>query len=117
MYYNDAKEGEDHSVKDKDLCKLITFWTQDPEQIDRIFRKSKLFRPEKWDKVHHSNGDTYGFGTIKYALKTRKSVYITGIAASSDIDGFNVDMYPFTVGLTHLKCRKSNIVLNILISP
>ena len=51
MYYNDAKEGEDHSVKDKDLCKLITFWTQDPEQIDRIFRKSKLFRPEKIIKI------------------------------------------------------------------
>jgi primase-polymerase (primpol)-like protein len=97
MYYNDAKEGEDRSVKDKDLCKLITFWTQDPEQVDRIFRKSKLFRPEKWDKRHFSNGDTYGQATIKYALKTRKSVYITGIAASSYIDGFNVDMYPFKV--------------------
>jgi putative DNA primase/helicase len=97
MYYNGAKEGEDPSVRDKDLCKLITFWTQDAEQIDRIFRKSKLFRPEKWDKRHFSNGDTYGQATIKYSLKTRKSVYSTDIAASSNIDGFNVDMYPFKV--------------------
>jgi putative DNA primase/helicase len=98
MYYYGAKEGEDYSVKDKDLCKLITFWTQDIEQIDRIFRKSKLFRPEKWDKRHFSNGDTYGQGTIKYALRTRKDVYqAKGLTDNLNVESFNLNMYPFSV--------------------
>jgi uncharacterized protein (DUF927 family) len=98
MYYNGIREGEDHSVKDKDLCKLITFWTQDPEQIDKIFRKSKLFRPEKWDKRHFSNGDTYGQGTIKYTLRTRKDVYQEeGLTGNLNTGSFNICMYPFSV--------------------
>ena len=78
QFYNGVKEGDDHSVKDKDLCKLLVFWTQDKEQIYRIFQKSKLFRPEKWDKIHgHSEKGLliYGQMTINYALKTRKNVY------------------------------------------
>jgi putative DNA primase/helicase len=51
LFYNGASEDDDHSVKDFNLCSMLAFWTQDKEQIDRIFRKSKLYRP-KWDEIH-----------------------------------------------------------------
>ena len=38
----------DHSVADQGLCRLIAFRTQDPEQIDRLFRLSALYR-QKWE--------------------------------------------------------------------
>src|SRR5208283_1549179 len=77
LYYKEASEVADHSVLDKNLCELFAFWTQDKEQIDRLFRKSRLFR-DKWDDVHghDSTGSlTYGQMTINYALKKRKNVY------------------------------------------
>ena len=98
LFFNGAKPEDDHSAKDLTLCGLLVFWTQDPDQIDRIFRKSALFRPEKWDKVHFSNGDTYGQGTIKKALKTRTTVYrASGSNSSTKEDNFCVDLYPFNV--------------------
>lgn len=77
LYYEKASEVADHSVLDKNLCGLLAFWTQDKEQIDRLFRTSVLFR-DKWNEVHghDSNGPlTYGQMTINYALKTRKRVF------------------------------------------
>jgi putative DNA primase/helicase len=38
----------DHSVADQGLCRLIAFRTQDPNQVDRIFRLSALNR-QKWE--------------------------------------------------------------------
>lgn len=52
------------SEADARLCKLIAKHTNDPIQIDRIFRKSKLFRP-KWDRGRNI---TYGQRTIRYAI-------------------------------------------------
>lgn len=101
LFYNGVKPGDDHSAKDLTLCKLLVFWTQDLNQIDRIFRQSKLFRPEKWDKVHFSNGDTYGRGTVKKALKTRKVVYnAVSSNSSTEKDNFCANLYPFTVNET-----------------
>jgi len=77
LHYKEAFEVADHSVLDKNLCELFAFWTQDKEQIDRLFRKSLLFR-DKWDEVHGHDTTgplTYGQMTINYALKRRKSVY------------------------------------------
>lgn len=53
------------SEADSALCCMLAFYTQDPEQIDRIFRTSGLFRP-KWDTKH--GRDTYGAMTINGAL-------------------------------------------------
>ncbi|NMV55522.1 hypothetical protein FOL85_01770, partial [Lactobacillus reuteri] len=47
----------------------------DPEKMDEIFRKSKLYRPEKWDKKHHSDGSTYGQGTIQRAIENTPRGY------------------------------------------
>lgn len=99
LYYGGFPEDADKSRIDLEFCRILVFWTQDPEQIDRIFRKSALFRPEKWDKVHFSNGNTYGQGTINYALKTRKTVFNSKISSTDPLknDGFSVSLYPFTV--------------------
>jgi putative DNA primase/helicase len=60
-------QGGDHSAADFALCCRLAYWTQDVEQIDRIFRKSGLMR-DKWDEVHFSDGATYGERTIENAL-------------------------------------------------
>jgi hypothetical protein len=40
-------EGDD-SRADQALVRIMAFYTQDPEQLDRLFRGSALYRPEKW---------------------------------------------------------------------
>jgi len=69
-----------HTEEDLELCNLIRYYTQDFEQIDRIFRQSKMMR-DKWDEVHWGNGDTYGEGTIKASLNTRTKVYMESVRA------------------------------------
>ena len=100
LFYNGAAEGDDHSQKDVELCSLIVFWTQDKEQIDRIFRQSKLYR-RKWDEIHGHDDKgplTYGQMTINYALKTRKDVYSPkSTNAPLNQSEFSFTMYPFSV--------------------
>lgn len=59
----------DHSCADQALCGLLAYWTNDnPDQMDRLFRRSALMRP-KWDE---SRGDlTYGEKTIQTAIEGR----------------------------------------------
>jgi len=65
-YYSSQSEG------DLSLCNELAFWTQDPKQIDRILRTSKLMRP-KWDE---KRGDsTYGWDTILKALSDTTEHY------------------------------------------
>lgn len=47
------------------FCALVAFWTRDPGQIGRLYRKSGLFRT-KWNERHGSV--TYGARTIERAL-------------------------------------------------
>ena len=45
---------DSQSEADLALCCALAFWTgRNREQMDRLFRQSKLFR-EKWDNVHHN---------------------------------------------------------------
>jgi len=56
------------SEADLALCEMLAFWVNnDAQQIDRLFRKSGLYR-EKWDEKHYANGTTYGEVTIKKAI-------------------------------------------------
>jgi len=57
--YVSASEG------DLALCAILARHTQNPAQIDRIFRESRLMRP-KWDERHGEK--TYGQKTIEKAL-------------------------------------------------
>ena len=44
--------GGDDSAADQALCSLLSFWTPDPAQIDRLFRQSALYRP-KWERADY----------------------------------------------------------------
>lgn len=66
------------SEADLSLCCSLAFWTgKNKEQMDRLFRQSKLFR-EKWDKVHHADGATYGEETLDQAIQRTENVYTPG---------------------------------------
>lgn len=58
----------DDSAADLALCAIIAFYTQDPEQIDRIFRRSKLYR-EKWERADYRDR------TIQKAIDGLTSTY------------------------------------------
>lgn len=59
-HYNSASEA------DSSVVFTLAYYTKDAQQIDRIFRQSKLMR-DKWDQLHGS--DTYGASTIAKALE------------------------------------------------
>ena len=63
------------SEADLALCQMLSFWTnRDPAKIDRLFRRSELCR-EKWDKMNHSSGQTYGQATIQKAIGSTTKIY------------------------------------------
>lgn len=72
LYQGDSSGYASQSSADLALVAMISFYTQDPEQIDRIFRTSGLMR-EKWDS---QRGDsTYGRMTIEASLRNTRRVY------------------------------------------
>ena len=63
------------SEADMALALKLAFWTgKDKDQMDRLFRQSKLFR-QKWDESHRSDGTTYGEETLSKALEIQEDVY------------------------------------------
>jgi len=57
------------------LCNLLAFWTgKDAYRMDRLFRRSGLYRREKWDRPARS-GEIYGEGTIARAIANCSEVY------------------------------------------
>lgn len=67
-YFNSASEA------DGSVCFTLAYYTKDAAQIDRIFRRSGLFR-EKWDEARGEQ--TYGQLTIANALKHVTKQYKT----------------------------------------
>jgi putative DNA primase/helicase len=68
-----ARNGNDgRNEADLALCALIAFYTRDPEQIDRLFRRSGLMRP-KWDEPRGE--ETYGAMTIRKALAFQRKTW------------------------------------------
>ncbi len=58
------------SEADLALCKILAFWTNnDPEAIDRLFRRSGLYRA-KWER------DNYSKPTIRTAISTNDDTLI-----------------------------------------
>ncbi|MUW13469.1 hypothetical protein GJ633_01505 [Halorubrum sp. CBA1125] len=75
---------ESHSEADMALCRLLAFWTGcDAARIDRLFRRSGLFR-DKWDTVHYADGSTYGDKTIERAITHTDDVYTPPEADADD---------------------------------
>ena len=84
MLYNGEWEQLYSSQSDADLalCSKLAFWTQrNPEQIDRIFRSSRLMR-DKWDEMRGSM--RYGEMTINKAISTCANVYSGSTAKAFD---------------------------------
>ena len=72
LYQGDDSGYASRSSADLALVAMISFYTQDSDQIDRIFRSSGLMR-EKWDSPR---GDTtYGRMTIETSLRNTRRVY------------------------------------------
>lgn len=64
-----AEYNDDHSSADLALCNILAFWTgRDADAIDRVFRKSALFR-DKWLR------DDYRAETIRKAIADCAEVY------------------------------------------
>jgi AAA domain/NrS-1 polymerase HBD domain len=69
------------SEADMALAAVISFWTQDAEQIERIMRTSKLVR-DKWDT--RRPGGTYISTTIAKVIDERTEVY-TGATSNEKL--------------------------------
>jgi putative DNA primase/helicase len=64
------------SEADLALCAILAFWAGgDAAQIDRLFRRSALFRQEKWDAEHFADGKSYGEATIAKAVAGTREFY------------------------------------------
>lgn len=68
LFEGDVSDYSSPSEADLALCSLFAFWTGDPGQLDRLFRRSALYRG-KWDQRHYGDGKTYGEETIRKALE------------------------------------------------
>ena len=79
LYDGDWSGQPSQSEADLALCSHLAFWMEkDPTFMDQAFRASGLFRQEKWDKIHHSDGRTYGQGTIQKAIRGCTEIYKQG---------------------------------------
>jgi hypothetical protein len=77
------------SEADLALCELLAFWTGgDAEQMDRLFRQSRLYRENKWDRSQ--SGTTYGATTINKAIDLCPQYYDPNYYSNSS--GFNVNI-------------------------
>lgn len=74
LWAGDISGYKSPSEADIALCNTLAFWTnKDPGRMDRLFRMSGLFRPDKWDRP--TAGSTYGAITIRNAIDTTRSGY------------------------------------------
>lgn len=73
LWGGDISDYPSKSEADAALCFLLAFYANgNLEQVDRLFRKSCLYR-EKWDERHGS--DTYGNITLKKVVNNMTNFY------------------------------------------
>ena len=73
LWDGDYSDYDSPSEADLALTRILAFWVgNDPERIDRLFRKSKLMRP-KWDERRGER--TYGQITIGKAIDSSQGVH------------------------------------------
>jgi len=84
LFSGDTTGHKSHSEADQALCNHIAFYTQDPEQINRIFSQSGLYR-DKWNRPDYKNA------TIDSALLLEQNTFeahhkapITGLDIITD---------------------------------
>jgi len=73
LWQGNLDESADRSQADFSLCLYLAFWTgKDSTRVERLFRRSGLYRP-KWDERRgHS---TYGDMTVARAIDVCQNVY------------------------------------------
>jgi KaiC/GvpD/RAD55 family RecA-like ATPase len=72
LWNGDFQNYGSQSEADLALCSIISYYTDGNKlRIDQIFRKSKLFRPDKWDRPTGDHG-TYGNMTIDKAISVEE---------------------------------------------
>lgn len=75
LWNGDHSGYNSQSEADQALANKLCFWCgPDAGRIDRLFRASGLYRPEKWDR-HAGQGATYGERTIALATRDVKNHY------------------------------------------
>jgi primase-polymerase (primpol)-like protein len=75
----------DESSADLSLCNLLAFWTgKDAGRMDRLFRRSGLYREDKWDRNARS-GETYSEGTIARAIVSCRETYTGERAQKAEV--------------------------------
>ncbi len=72
LWRGDFSEYKSHSEGDMALLGVLAFYTHEPSQLDRLFRRSGLMR-SKWDERHGEL--TYGGGSMKKALTQIRDMY------------------------------------------
>src|SRR5450759_2537912 len=73
LFLHGATDYPSASEADMALCLMLAFWTgRDTERMDRLFRRSPLYR-EKWDTTRSSS--TYGQDTIQKAAAVCRVIY------------------------------------------
>src|SRR5262249_12430910 len=72
LFNGDISPYRSQSEADMGLCSMLVFWVADEAQLDRLFRRSALYR-DKWDEKH--GGGTYGQRTIERAFRNRTDQY------------------------------------------
>lgn len=94
LYRGDWRERyPSQSEADLALCSRLAFWFQkDTVRMDKVFRKSSLFRP-KWDEKHYGDGSTYGQKTLEKAAAECRSVYDPANRNGEEGDDVNTSGY------------------------
>lgn len=81
LWNGQTADYDSHSEADAALCCRLAFWTAgNTNQIDRLFRRSKLMR-SKWDKKRGTQ--TYGELTIANSMEMVDSYYDPDLGAES----------------------------------
>lgn len=88
----------DDSRADAAFIYILAFYTKDPEQLDRIYRRWPLAR-DKWDSPR--GGSTYGRNLIQQALREVTSQYYP-LKEKSDFSISSISE-PFSFGINVLK--------------
>ena len=75
LYAGDMSEyNHDHSSAELALINYLVFYTQDEQQLNRLYANSSLSR-DKWDEPHSSDGRTYGKMTLQKAIDDCENFY------------------------------------------
>jgi P4 family phage/plasmid primase-like protien len=83
LFNGDVSGYPSQSEADAALCSMIAFWVgPHPDRIDRVFRHSRLFRPEKWGAR-----EDYRRQTIEKALEGRTEFYSWSAGAGQNGNG------------------------------